>query len=181
MHTHLVDIDSHHPKESITSASSSCRHNHSQVSHSPLDLSLSSNRTTNTNSHHSCFASTLSMPPPSNPHPTPSSRASKLTFSKICPPVSASERLRAWTPPFALRKHQHLNTLLPPPLVDAAFRVTHDALAPSTRSTYAAGMLRFHQFCDSWDINEEACMPASACKGNCGQAECGTSRGSKGD
>jgi len=162
MHTHLVDIDSHHPKESITSASSSCRHNHSQVSHFPLDLSLSSNRTTNTNSHHSRFASTLSMPPSSNPHPTPSSRASKLTFSKFRPPVSASDCLRAWTSPFALRKRQHLNTLLPPPLVDAAFRVTHDALAPSTRSTYAAGMLRFHQFCDSWDINEEAHMPASA-------------------
>ena len=34
------------------------------------------------------------------------------------------------------------------------------ALAPSTKSTYAAGPLRFTQFCDKWDISEEARMPA---------------------
>ncbi|KAF7306192.1 hypothetical protein MIND_00409500 [Mycena indigotica] len=36
------------------------------------------------------------------------------------------------------------------------------AFAPDTQSTYAAGLLRFHQYCDSISIDEEARMPASA-------------------
>jgi hypothetical protein len=35
------------------------------------------------------------------------------------------------------------------------------ALAPNTKNTYGAGPLRFTQFCDEWDIDEEARMPAS--------------------
>jgi hypothetical protein len=35
------------------------------------------------------------------------------------------------------------------------------ALAASTRSTYASGILRFNQFCDNWNISEGACMLAS--------------------
>ena len=42
--------------------------------------------------------------------------------------------------------------------------ICHDgysgALAPNTKSTYAAGPLRFTQFCDKWGITEEARMPA---------------------
>jgi hypothetical protein len=34
------------------------------------------------------------------------------------------------------------------------------ALAPNTKSTYAASPLCFTQFCDKWSIAEEACMPA---------------------
>jgi hypothetical protein len=64
--------------------------------------------------------------------------------------------------PFAIRRRQYLTSTLPPPLVDAAFRIVSNSLAPSTKSTYAAGILRFHQFCDSWDIAEEDRMPASA-------------------
>lgn len=35
------------------------------------------------------------------------------------------------------------------------------ALATSSKSTYAAGLLRFNQFCDRWEISEVARMPAS--------------------
>ncbi|KIJ91699.1 hypothetical protein K443DRAFT_14187 [Laccaria amethystina LaAM-08-1] len=35
------------------------------------------------------------------------------------------------------------------------------AFAPNTKSTYAAGPLRFTQFCDKWAISEEARMPAN--------------------
>ena len=49
---------------------------------------------------------------------------------------------------------------LPPPLVESAMMAVRGALAPSTKSTYAAGPLRFTQFCDKWGISEEARMPA---------------------
>jgi hypothetical protein len=84
-----------------------------------------------------------------------------MMFSKFRPPVSAPDRLRSWTSPFSLQKREHIESTLPQPLVDAAFQVVSDALAPNTRSNYAAGILRFHQFCDSWGISEEARMPAS--------------------
>jgi hypothetical protein len=115
-----------------------------------------------TNSYHIRFNSNLSRPPPSTPLPRISSRAPILPFSKFRPSVSAPDRLRAWTSPFALRNRRRLERDLPQPLVDTAFRIVHDAFAMSTRSTYAAGILRLHQFCDSWGISEEARMPASA-------------------
>ena len=50
---------------------------------------------------------------------------------------------------------------LPLPLAEATFLSIQGALAPSSKITYAAGILRFNQFCDKYGINEEDCMPAS--------------------
>lgn len=51
--------------------------------------------------------------------------------------------------------------MLPPDLAELAKMSITGALATSTRSTYAAGILRFNQFCDRWQIPESARMPAS--------------------
>ena len=128
--------------------------------HSILDTSDTSSNTI-TNSHHSCFASTLSKTPPSIPDPIISSCAPKIPFSRFRPSISASNRLSAWASPFALRKRQDLESSLPSCLVDVAFRIAFDSLAPKTKSTYAAGILRFHQFCNSWNINKESQISAS--------------------
>ena len=50
---------------------------------------------------------------------------------------------------------------LPLPLAKATFMSIRGALAPSSKITYAAGILRFNQFCDKYGINEEDRMPAS--------------------
>lgn len=93
---------------------------------------------------------------------TPSSRTTNLVApSPFRPPVSAVNRLSSWSSPFAVNQRRLLESSLSPTLVDSAFRVVLDSLAPSTRSTYAAGILRFNQFCDSWDISDDARMPAS--------------------
>lgn len=154
-HFHSVDIDSHQSSHSVSftnAITAPCIFPNSTAS---------SNHVTTDNSHHLRFASNLSRPLSSLPLSASSSRAPRMIFSKFRPPVPAPDRLCSWTSPFALQKREHLKSNLPGPLVDAAFRVVSDSLAPSTKSTYAAGILRFHQFCDSWAISEEARMPAS--------------------
>jgi len=116
-----------------------------------------------TNLYHSRFASTLQSSPTPPTMPTPSSRAPQLDFpSHLRPPVSAANRLLAWTTPYAQKQRSALESSLPPALVNKAYHVVYSALAPATRSTYGAGLLRFTQFCDSWKINEQDRMPASA-------------------
>jgi len=92
----------------------------------------------------------------------PSARSLNLVeASRFRPPVPASSRLTSWSSPFAQLRRQELETSLPPTLVNIAYHTVHSALAASTRTTYAAGLLRFTQFCDSWRISEDARMPAS--------------------
>lgn len=134
---------------------------------SPLHIEPShpsiKNFSSQSSSHHtSRFSAALSRDLPSLVSPSHSSRSSYRLSSPYRPPVSATNRLASWTSPYAIRKRQSLFASLPPSLVDSAFRAVHDALEPSTRSTYAAGILRFAEFCDSWAIPEEARMPASA-------------------
>jgi len=114
---------------------------------------------------HARFNSSFTSPSTSNSppaHPTPSARSAlAVEPSPFRPPVIAAHRLAAWSSPFAKRHRQLLKSSLPPTFVDSAYRVVHDALADSTRTTYAAGLLRFQQFCDAWKISEEDRMPAS--------------------
>ena len=130
--------------------------------------------------YHSRFMTTLeAQPSPYHPPATISRHAPQLAnVSHLRPPVLAAHRLAAWSSPYAQRQRQALEAQLPPSLVDNTYRAIHDAIAPSTRfayvihvtfhltiyplrSTYAAGLLRFTQFCDSYGIDEEHRMPAS--------------------
>jgi len=115
------------------------------------------------NTHHSRFASSLSCPsPPPFVARITSSRTSKLlTPSPFRPPVAAEHRLSSWSSPFSLRQRHQLEATLSPSLVDIAYRTVQAALAPATKITYAAGILRFNEFCDLWNVDEEARMPAS--------------------
>jgi hypothetical protein len=81
-------------------------------------------------------------------------------YNPLRPHVAAADRLFSWETPHGVRHRAQLNAALPQPLVDRAFMSIRSALAPNTKTTYAAGLKRFTQFCDEWDIDEEARMPA---------------------
>ena len=115
------------------------------------------------NSYHRHFSSTLnsSLAPPAMP--ILSTRAPQLEFpTYLRPPVLAANHLLSWTTPYAQQQWSDLESKLPLDLVNKAYHVVHSSLAPATRSSYGAGLLRFIQFCDSWRIDEQDCMPASA-------------------
>jgi hypothetical protein len=73
----------------------------------------------------------------------------------------AVDRIFSWRTPYGLSHDQSLLAELPPGLVESAKMSITGALASSSRSTYAAGLLRFNQFCDKWQISESSRMPAS--------------------
>ena len=73
----------------------------------------------------------------------------------------AVDRLFSWRTPYSLSHDKSLLAELPPALAQSAKMSITGAQAASLRSTYAAGLLRFSQFCDTWQISESARMPAS--------------------
>ena len=81
--------------------------------------------------------------------------------SPFRPRVMAEDRLFSWRTPYSFSHDASLLAELPPALVESAKMSITGALAASSRSTYAAGLLRFNQFCDRWQISEGARMPAS--------------------
>lgn len=84
-----------------------------------------------------------------------------LISNSFRPRVMAVDRLFSWHTPYGLSHDESLLAELPPVLVESAKMSIMGALATSSRSTYAAGLLRFNQFCDKWQISEVARMPAS--------------------
>ena len=140
-----------------SSSGSSLQHTNSDVQQSIISQGFC-------NSYHRRFLSNLSFPSFStHTTSTPSSRAPSLEVSSCFrPSVRAADRLLAWTTPFSQQQRISLESTLPPALVERAYQVVHSSLAPATCSTYGAGLLRFNQFCDSWKINEQDRMPASA-------------------
>ena len=85
----------------------------------------------------------------------------QISQSVLRPHVAAADRLFTWDTPHAARHRHHLTTSLPSHLVNSALMSIRGAYAPNTKTTYAAGTLRFTQFCDRWNIDEEERMPAS--------------------
>ena len=73
----------------------------------------------------------------------------------------ATDRLFSWRTPYGLSHDESLLAELPPALAESAKISIMGALATSSKSTYAAGLLQFNQFCDKWVISEGARMPAS--------------------
>ena len=83
-----------------------------------------------------------------------------IAYNDLRPHVPTAERIFSWRMPFGSCHHAHVAQTLLPPLVQSAMMAVQGALAPNTKSTYAAGPLRFTQFCNKWGITEEARMPA---------------------
>lgn len=77
------------------------------------------------------------------------------------PHVAAANRLGTWSSPFSQAKDAEFRKDLPDELVDRTFAVIFAAFAPETQQTYGAGLLRFHQFCDRYELPETSRMPAS--------------------
>ena len=84
-----------------------------------------------------------------------------ITHNPLRPRVAAANRLFAWQTPHGIEHDNFLHQTLPLELAEVAKTSIMGAWAPSTRSTYAAGLLRFNQFCDRWCIPESSWMPAS--------------------
>lgn len=84
-----------------------------------------------------------------------------LTSNPLRPRVMAVDRIYSWRTPYGVSHDDSLLAELPSALVESAKMSITGALAASSRSTYAAGLLRFNQFCDQWRISEGARMPAS--------------------
>jgi hypothetical protein len=89
----------------------------------------------------------------------PADRA--IAQSPYHPRVSAPDRIFSWHTPYGLSHNHSLLAELPPALIKSTKMLITSALAASTRSTYASGILRFNQFCNKWGISEGARMPAS--------------------
>ena len=78
-----------------------------------------------------------------------------IAHNSLRPQVAAADCLFGWDTPFGICHREQLARLLPPPLVKAASMSIHGALTPNSKSTYAAGILRFNQFCDKYSISKE--------------------------
>jgi hypothetical protein len=89
------------------------------------------------------------------------SKGREIKFNPLHPLVPAKDRLYFWRTPYGDKHFLDLASKLPLPLASAACLTIRSALVPATASTYAAGMKRFTQFCDQWDIPEIDRMPAS--------------------
>jgi len=89
------------------------------------------------------------------------SKGWEIKPSPLRPLVPAKDHLYFWRTPYGDEHFFDLASKLPLPLASAAFLAIRSALVPATATTYAAGMKRFTQFCDQWDIPEPDCMPAS--------------------
>lgn len=85
----------------------------------------------------------------------------EIVPNDLRPLVPAKERLYFWRTPYGDQQLNKLHNMLPVELAHATCLTIRSALKPETVSTYAAGILRFTQFCDKWHIPESERMPAS--------------------
>ncbi|EPQ55939.1 hypothetical protein GLOTRDRAFT_40730 [Gloeophyllum trabeum ATCC 11539] len=77
------------------------------------------------------------------------------------PLVAASDRLRCWYTPFTESRDQRLCNSVDSSSVNKLFNTLLASLDISTRQEYSSGLLRFAQFCDNHNIDENSRMPAS--------------------
>lgn len=98
--------------------------------------------------------------PPATP-PHTSHRAPVIKNSIFRPAIPADRRIQAWSSPFDHAHSSQSHSSIPPELLAYARLFPLEGLAPHTKSAYGAGILRFTQFCDTWDISEADRMPAS--------------------
>jgi hypothetical protein len=76
------------------------------------------------------------------------------------PHVFASDRLGLWKTPHGQLYTDSIEQYLPKSVCTLLFNVSLSSLEEKTRSNYGAGLLRFTQFCDAFNIPEELRMPA---------------------
>jgi hypothetical protein len=77
------------------------------------------------------------------------------------PHVLARDRITAWKSPHALTARKALLNKIPPSHADRLEEVFTSAVVTRTRENWGAGLLRFHQYCDTLSIAEIDRIPAS--------------------
>ncbi|KAJ3858659.1 hypothetical protein EV359DRAFT_87405 [Lentinula novae-zelandiae] len=86
---------------------------------------------------------------------------SRIVNNTLRPNVNSADQILAWTSPWSIeRKLQDLKSI-PLHILQQAEQITASGLTGQTKSSYAAGLLRWHQFCDRESIPELMRMPAS--------------------
>ena len=111
------------------------------------------------------LSSNFPSPPHAHVHPCtiqPCKLKSKQTIipSYLHPHIAVANCLFSWDTPFGAHQWEELTQALHQPLVNTSLMAVRGALAPNTKSTYAADQLQFTQFCDKWNISEDH-MPVS--------------------
>ncbi|KAG1857315.1 DNA breaking-rejoining enzyme [Suillus subalutaceus] len=85
----------------------------------------------------------------------------ELSSSAFRPHVLARDRLRLWSAPHSDSFRLSILEQLPLEDILQLFDVMLVSIEPKTRENYGAGLLQFHQYCDSRHIPEARRMPAS--------------------
>ncbi|KAG2140217.1 DNA breaking-rejoining enzyme [Suillus bovinus] len=83
-----------------------------------------------------------------------------LACSTLRPHVLACDRVRVWSAPHSTSFHSSVLSHLPFDDVLKLLDVMLISIKVKTRENYGAGLLRFHQYCDSRRIPEQLRMPA---------------------
>jgi hypothetical protein len=104
---------------------------------------------------------TLTIPTPSILAPRKAKEGSNIANSSLHPNVRAKDRIHAWNTPYSITKRQETLNTYPANIIELAEKAMQGGLADSTKSSYAAGLLRFNQFCNEFNIPEILRMPAS--------------------
>ncbi|KAG0695840.1 hypothetical protein DFH29DRAFT_1005068 [Suillus ampliporus] len=95
------------------------------------------------------------------PKPRKPEKGCEIASSSFRPHVLARDRLHHWTAPISDSFHLELVKEFTIDDIVQLFNVLLTSIEPKTRENYSAGLLRFHQFCDSQNIPESCRMPAS--------------------
>ena len=77
------------------------------------------------------------------------------------PHVAADERVAHWSAPFAQTARAAAHSIIPENSYRHLFLTVLQGIEPGTRKNYGAGLLRFHQYCNSIAVPEDKRMPAS--------------------
>ncbi|KAI1784952.1 DNA breaking-rejoining enzyme, partial [Ganoderma leucocontextum] len=99
---------------------------------------------------------TLSTRKPRKPKPE-----NQIAPSPFRPHVAAVERMALWSAPFAEAARRRARGVIPEHSHRHLFLTILQAIEADTRKNYGAGLLRFHQYCDTISVPEEQRMPAS--------------------
>ncbi|EIN14054.1 DNA breaking-rejoining enzyme [Punctularia strigosozonata HHB-11173 SS5] len=95
---------------------------------------------------------------------TPLARKSKagcnLAPSPFRPHVPAAERLTSWTSQWSVERQTEAAKDFGIDVAQSPFRIATAALDKDTRESYAAGLLRYAQFCDARGVSEALRIPA---------------------
>ncbi|PPQ93944.1 hypothetical protein CVT25_015826 [Psilocybe cyanescens] len=110
----------------------------------------------------SSFSSVLPSPRPRTLLPCCTNQPTRSSSSSpFRPSVPAALCLVSWSSPYDLHTQALLASTHPPSIVNDAYALVADSLSANTKSTYAAGIKRFIEFCDEKGISEDTRMPAS--------------------